>query len=288
MIGKTRQESKSEIEELFDPEVGRARGILRRPLPLSAAKLRYVRRAPPSDLAHWIAHYWMISWDLRGCKPQVVENLPHPNIHLVFEKKSGSLVLGVQTSKFSRVLDDCSHVFGIKFRPGGFRPFLKAPASSLVDRSIPLKRIFGKPVVALEEILASSCTESEKMEAASTFFRARMPEPDRTIALADELVKRIYEERGIKTVNDLVARTGIGKRSIQRIFQDYVGVSPKWVILRYRLHELIEQMNVCGSPDWAQLAIELGYFDQAHLINDFRSMVGDTPAQYQKSVAKKY
>ncbi|MGC2278440.1 MAG: helix-turn-helix domain-containing protein, partial [Candidatus Acidiferrales bacterium] len=65
-----------------------------------------------------------------------------------------------------------------------------------------------------------------------------------------------------------------------------VGVSPKWVIRRYRLHEAIEKFNSCSRPDWAQLALELGYFDQAHLINDFRSIVGYSPSQYQKLITK--
>jgi AraC-like DNA-binding protein len=283
MIGKTRQKDAAEIEEVFDPEVGRARGILRQPLP--SGKLRHARRHPPSDLAYWIAHYWMISWDLRGCEPHVAENLPHPNIYAVFEN-DGSVISGVQTSKFSRVLKGHSQVFGIKFRPGGFRPFLKAPVSSLANCTIPIKRIFGKQVDALEAILVSSCEETEKVEAANAFFRARLPEADKTIALAGQLVGRICEEPDIKTVNDLVTRSGIGKRSIQRIFNDYVGVSPKWVILRYRLHEVIEKINSGGRPAWAELALELGYFDQAHLINDFRSTVGYSPTQYQRLAAK--
>lgn len=153
MIGKTRQGSAAEIEEVFDPEVGRARGILRRPI--RAGKLRHARRRPPSDLSYWIDHYWIISWDLRGCDPHVAESLPHPNIHVVFEKGS-SVVCGVQTCKFSRVLDGRSQVFGIKFRPGGFRPFLSSPVSSLANCTIPAKRIFGKHVDALEAILLSS------------------------------------------------------------------------------------------------------------------------------------
>jgi AraC-like DNA-binding protein len=286
MIGKTRQKPEAQVEEVFDEEVGRARGILRRELPASTAKLRHARRAPPPDLAEWITHYWMIGWDLRGCEPQLVENLPHPNIHLVFEEGSKAYVLGVQTSKFARVLRGRGQVFGVKFKPGGFRPFLKGSVSSLGDRKIPAKRIFGKAVLDLKKILTSSCANEEKMEAASAFFRERKPRPDKTIAIADELVKGIFEKRDIKTVNDLAERARIGKRSIQRIFKNYVGVSPKWVILRYRLHEVIEQLNSLRTPDWAQLALELGYFDQAHLINDFKSMVGCTPTQFQRTVAK--
>lgn len=276
MIGKTRQGSAAEVEEVFDPEVGRARGILRRPLP--SGKLRHSRRRPPPDLAYWIAHYWLISWDLRGCEPQVVESLPHPNVHAVFEDDC-SVVCGVQTCKFSRVLEDRSQVFGIKFRPGGFRAFFASPVSSLADRTIPVKRIFGKDVAALEAVLVSSCRESEKVEAANAFFRARVPEPDKTIALAGQLVERILAQPDIKTVDDLVIRAGIGKRSIQRIFNEYVGVSPKWTIRRYRLHEVIEKVNSGGRPAWAELALELGYFDQAHFINDFRSIVGYSPTQ---------
>jgi AraC-like DNA-binding protein len=283
MIGKTRQGSAVQIEEVFDTEVGRARGVLRRPL--LAGQLRHARRRPPSDLAYWIAHYWMIRWDLRGCEPHVAESLPHPNIHVVFEKDN-SVVFGVQTSKFSRLIEGRSQVFGIKFRPGGFRPFLKSPVSSLANCTIPAKRIFGKDVEALEAILVSSCKEAEKVEAANAFFRARLPEPDKTIALADQLVGRILDERDIKTVDDLVIRAAIGKRSLQRIFNEYIGVSPKWVIRRYRLHETVEKFNSRGRPDWAQLALELGYFDQAHLINDFRSIVGYSPTQYQKLIAK--
>jgi len=283
VIGKTRQGSAAEVEEVFDPEVGRARGILRRPL--LAGKLRHSRRRPPPDLAYWIAHYWLISWDLRGCEPQVVESLPHPNVHAVFEDDS-SVVCGVQTCKFSRVLEGRSQVFGIKFRPGGFRAFFASPVSSLADRTIPVKRIFGKDVAALEAVLVSSCRESEKVEAANAFFRARVPEPDKTIALASQLVERILAQPDIKTVDDLVIRAGIGKRSIQRIFNEYVGVSPKWTIRRYRLHEVIEKVNSGGRPAWAELARELGYFDQAHFINDFRSIVGYSPTQYQRLAAK--
>jgi AraC-like DNA-binding protein len=283
MIGKTRPPSPAQIEEVFDPQVGRARGVLRRPLP--GGKLSHARRSPPPDLAYWIAHYWMITWDLRGHAPHKVETLPHPNIHVVFEKGS-SVVSGIQSRKFSRLLEGRSQVFGIKFKPGGFRPFLKSSVSSLADSTVPASRIFGKAVDALATILASSRKESEKVSAANAFLRARLPEPDDTIALAAQLVARILAEPNIKTVNDLATRTGISKRSLERLFNDYVGVGPKWVIRRYRLHELIEKFDSRGQPNWAQLALDLGYFDQAHLINDFKSMVGYTPTQYQSQLAK--
>jgi AraC-like DNA-binding protein len=284
MIGKTRQTPAVEIEEVYDPEVGKARGMLRRQVP--EGKLRHVRRKPATDLSYWIAHYWMIRWDLRGCAPQLAESVPHPNVHVIFEP-AASVVCGVQTQKFSRVLIGQSQVFGIKFKPGGFRPFLNFAVSKLADCTVPVDRILGNDVKNLQQlVLSSAATENEKVDAANTFFRTRMPESDKAVEMAGQLVESILEDREIKTVEDLVVRSGLSKRSLQRLFNEYVGVSPKWVIRRYRLHELIERANEGKEPDWAQLALELGYFDQAHLINDFRSITGYSPTEYRELLRK--
>lgn len=311
MIGKTRQEAEvkvdeikaktkteaAEVVEVYDSEVGKARGVLRRPLP--AGKLWHARRSPAADLSFWIAHYWMIHWDLRGCDPHLAESLPHPNVHVIFEPGT-SVVCGVHTHKFSRVLEGQSQVFGIKFKPGAFRPFLKFSASKIANRMVPAKSILGNnkdndndkdkdvDVDALHAIVLSSSSdnEDEKVEAANMFFRTRVPKPDKTVELAGQLVERILNDRDIKTVDDLVDRAGIGKRSLQRLFNEYVGVSPKWVIRRYRLHELVERSHSGEESDWPQLALELGYFDQAHLINDFRSITGYSPTEYQALIRK--
>jgi AraC-like DNA-binding protein len=278
MIGKTRQIKGASLETAYDAEAGLPRGLLKS-IP-SAGKFRHARRTPAASLTHCIAHYWMVSWDLRGLEPHVQETLPHPNVHVVFEK-GNSMLGGVFTEKFSRLLEGQSQVFGIKFKPGGFRPFLDAPVSSIANRLVPVKSIFGKDADALEEVLISASDEDEMIAAANEFFMLRAPEPDKTMLVAGNLVERILREPDIKTVDDLAERTGIGKRSLQRIFNEYVGINPKWVIRRYRLHELVERLDSGAQIDWAQLALELGYFDQAHLINDFKSIVGRTPVQYQ-------
>jgi len=252
---------------------------------LAAGDLRHSRRRPSPEVAPWVAHYWIINWDLRGCAPHTAESLPHPNVHLIFENGT-SVVAGVQTHKFVRVLEGQSGVFGVKFRPGGFRPFLGAPVSKLADRLVPAHRILGRDVDALQSIVLSSAKENAKVEAADNFFRARLPEPDPAIALVGQIVERILKDPEIKKVDDLTRIAGMGKRALQRLFNEYVGVSPKWVIRRYRLHEVIETFNSRTRPEWVQLALDLGYFDQAHLINDFKTIVGYTPTEYQKLLKK--
>jgi AraC-like DNA-binding protein len=287
MIGKTRQglskRKPIKIVEEYDSGAGKARGILRRTM--AEGSIKHFRRDPAPDLAPWIMHYWMIHWDMRGCTPHLAENLPHPNVHLIFEKGKKGVVSGVQTRRFSRVLDDESWVFGVKFRAGGFRPFFGKPISELADKTVPARRVFRKEIKEFETIALSSRPDEEKIAAANKFFLARMPKPDKTIALAGGLVDLILHDIDIKTVDDLVERSGIGKRTLQRIFREYVGASPKSVVCRYRLHEVVEKLNSGQKLDWTQLALHLGYFDQAHLINDFKALVGCTPKQFVKQLA---
>jgi len=83
-----------------------------------------------------------------------------------------------------------------------------------------------------------------------------------------------------------VEQLNINKRALQRLFQQYVGVPPKWAIQRYRLQEVAGKLNSGVVIDWAKLAVDLGYFDQAHLIKDFKMLVGKTPTEYVKQIGR--
>ena len=87
-------------------------------------------------------------------------------------------------------------------------------------------------------------------------------------------------ERDILKVQDLVDRYEIDMRTLQRLFARYVGVRPKWVIQRHRLHEAAEQLAASATISQSELALSLGYSDQAHFVRDFKSIVGVSPAVY--------
>lgn len=281
MIGKTRQlRTTARVEEIFDPGIGKARGVLR--WPPSEGQFRHVKRRPAPEFEEWIDSYWMVQWDLP--QPYLQETLPHPNVNLVFENGKCT-VGGVSTKRFSRALKGTSGVFGVKFQAGGFRPFLGAPVETLQNRIVAASRVFGRGVNALRMKWAASAWDANKMiDAADAFFAARVPKPDPKVRIAASLVQRILDDRAIKTVDELAIRAGMTKRQLQRIFSEYIGIGPKWTIRRYRLHEIVEVLNSGIKPDWSQVAIELGYFDQAHLINEFGSIIGKAPAEFQRAM----
>ncbi|HVA88345.1 MAG TPA: AraC family transcriptional regulator [Chloroflexota bacterium] len=162
-------------------------------------------------------------------------------------------------------------------------PFVKSPVSAFTDRSIGLRAAFGAGGVALEAAILALEDEGELVGVAETFLRARSPERDENLGVIAGIIDRVIADREITKVDDIVERCNLNKRTMQRLFSRYVGVGPKWVIKRYRLHEAAEQA-AGGAVDWPTLALDLGYFDQAHFIRDFKMIVGKAPADYAQSL----
>jgi AraC-like DNA-binding protein len=256
------------------------RGVLHR---LAGGEFEHHRHAPPAGLAEWVEHFWSVRWHVAA--PQVQETLPHPNVHLVVEAQRAD-ISGVQTSRFTRVLEGRGRAFGIKFRPGAFRPLLGQPVSVLTDRVQPVAALLGAADAHALLALLEHDDEAATAEAAGRFLAARLPAaPDPQAVRAGRIVDSIVDDRDLRGVAELAQRCEMTPRALQRLFNDYVGVGPKWVIQRYRLHEAIAQVQQGRAVSWAALAQELGYFDQAHFIADFRRLVGHTPAEYARAHA---
>jgi AraC-like DNA-binding protein len=241
----------------------------------------YWRYLPSSGLTPYIEHYWTIEWNL--AEPVLRETLPYPAAHILLEP-GVALVGGVHTRKFSRMLEGESRVLGAKFQPGGLRPFLTRPMSDFTDRTFPLHEIFGPPARDLDRRALAHTDHHAAIAVVEDFLLGLRPRADDTLAEVAAIVERIAGDRGIGRVEQLCAEFGIGVRNLQRLFGEYVGVSPKWMIRRYRLQEAAERMAAAERIDWAQLALDLGYADQAHFGRDFKRLVGRPPGDYFKAM----
>jgi AraC-like DNA-binding protein len=241
-----------------------------------------LQRYPPApDLAFFVERYWRIQWDLDT--PYTQRTLPYPCVNLVIEAgRSG--VFGVDTGKFARTLAGSGCVFGVKFKPGGFYPFIKQSVAEMTDHVHSLNDVFGEPGNRVEAAILHCDSDTERITQIESFLRERTPTPDDNIVLINRIVDCIVAEPQLTLVDHLTERFGLSKRSLQRLFSAYVGVSPKWVIQRYRLHESAERLAIGEPVDWTALALDLGYFDQAHFIKDFKAMIGMTPAAYARSI----
>jgi AraC-like DNA-binding protein len=239
---------------------------------------------PPAELQPMIEHHWLVSWELPVSHDYSSEVLPHPSVHLVFEP-TGAAVYGIRRSRYVRRLSGSGWALGTKFRPGGFRPFASGPLSALTDRVLGLDAVFGADGTHLEERCLALPRPADALVHVQRFLRTRLP-----AAAADDpdldLVRRLTDSIATAPpgarVADIAASHDISVRTVQRLFADYVGVGPKWVLQRYRLHEALAQLHTGADADWPQFALGLGYYDQAHFVRDFRTLVGRTPAQYER------
>jgi hypothetical protein len=107
------------------PKTDPPRGVLKTAV-VDPRRYRHDRYHPSPDLDPYVEHYWSVEWDLRGLAPERVETLPHPSVHLIFDRDGRSRIAGVARAKFSRFLEGKGGVFAVKFKPGGFIP---SPAS---------------------------------------------------------------------------------------------------------------------------------------------------------------
>ncbi|MFH8383632.1 DUF6597 domain-containing transcriptional factor [Kitasatospora sp. NPDC018058] len=256
------------------PDLGR--GVLH---PAKAAELISVERlAPAPAVARFVEYYWLVRWDLRGHAPYEQKVLAHPNVHLVFEAP-WARVYGVDRSLFVRRLEGAGHVLGVRFRPGAFRAFSGHPVSALADRSVPAAEYFGADV----DRFNARILDAPDAERADAFLLPRLPAPDPVAEGVAAMVDRITASPDLCRVDELARELGVTVRSLQRLFAEYVGASPKWVLRRARLHEAAERAAAEGELDLAALASELGYADQAHLTRDFTAAVGISPARYASS-----
>lgn len=249
-------------------------------------KFQLTRYEPAEQLRAYIQHYWVVEWDLRGQEPYRQAVLSHPNVNIVFEAEH-TRIHGIWDKTSTQLLEGQGSVFAIKFMPGGFYPFLKRPLSTLTRQSIDLVDIFGDESILLENDIVAAENVAAQVERSNRFFVTRLQEhPDKNVVLVNEMVAVLVAEPDILKVEQLAVRFDVSVRTLQRLFDRYVGISPKGVIQRYRLHEVAEQIEKGDIIDWLKLSLDMGYFDQAHFIKDFKAMLGKTPDEYMSTIEK--
>ena len=175
-------------------------------------------------------------------------------------------------------------VFAVKFHPASFHGFYGKALTTLTNKSVDPAKIFGADFPALEANVLSAQSSAERINVTEAYLRGRLPAKDENVDFLNHLLPLIASDRSITRVAQLLPIYRGGMRRLQRLFNEYVGVGPKWVIARYRIHEALERVHEASVKDWVSLALDLEYADQAHFIRDFKTLVGTTPLLYQARV----
>jgi len=223
-------------------------------------RFRLNRYHPCAALAGVLDHHWIVEWDLRGQPPYVQRTLPYPCVNLVFDRRQTG-VFGVVSGAFETTLAEAGRVIGLRFRPGAFRAFFGKPVHGLTDKVLPVSTLLGGDDAEAEAIVLGAPDDAGMAAAAETLLLRVLPPPDPQVERIHAILQMLQQDIGLTQVRDLAERAGLSERTLQQLFSDYVGVTPKWVICRYRLHEAADKLAGGEPIDLAELAHALGYFD---------------------------
>lgn len=240
------------------------------------------RYAPSPQVARFVDRYRQASWDLTRHEPYHQRVFSHPVVNVVFTPERAT-INGVATRVTSRRLAGTGWALGIMFRPAGFRPLLGRSMATIRDRTLGVTSVFGPEAGWLTAMIAGTAAPTDETRAVvDRFLARRLPAPPQPGEATSALVEHIAAEPALVRVEALASAEGVSVRQLQRRFADHVGVSPKAVIRRYRLYEAAERVRHGAAVEWAALAAELGYSDQAHLTRDFAAAIGLPPEQYRR------
>ena len=167
-------------------------------------------------------------------------------------------------------------LIGIRFHPGGTLPFLRLPLHEITDQVVDLCSLSSKLERDLLRVTAAPALLIEKIGALEEFLTRELlsHEPDARLL---KLTARIVESGGLVSVDELASDAGISSRQLERRFLREVGLGPKLLGRIIRFQQVFRAVEQCDAA-WAAVAIECGYYDQAHLIRDFHQFARQTPA----------
>jgi len=237
--------------------------------------------APDMRLRPYIFCYWTMYSVMPLHKPCEIHGVPDGcvDIFLHCHNFRTTYLLGLTESPVFVPIPERIQYFGIRFLPGKIHHFFSLPPAELYDRQIAAYDLIGRTFQEIEEqlLLARSFQDQIAIVEALLFklLARRAYQPD---ARFMRMLHQIYAHHGQISVEQLAKQEQISARHLHRMFEAFLGIGAKKFSRIIRFQHVLQQMLSGRNNPFVDLALENGYFDQAHFINDFRQMYGTSPS----------
>lgn len=246
----------------------------------SEAHYQLRRYFPAAAFNGFIEQCWLVNWQLAGLTEHIQRNLPDPNFHLVISHNHVSL-LGPVSKAYSYRMAGTGRIIGVKFDYGALNDYLPYPVGQCVDKEFAAKDIFTADIDTILLPLYDCADDRVVVECLQHYLAAFIHPITAQQAATHRMVSLIKQNEDIVSVEQLAAHANLSVRAVQRYFAEYVGLSPKWLIRKYRLSRALEQLEN-NTVSILDIVARLEYADQSHLIKDFKQILGITPGSYLK------
>ena len=252
----------------MDPAPEDGRGVL------YPAKLpRFMRYGPGAESAHLVQWFWVPRWQLPAGESVRQEILPFPAANLTIADDGVSLT-GPSTRLIHKVLAGTGWALGVLLQPAGLAALGVHPGD-LVDT------VVDWPGVVPDEVGGAMAAgdDAGAIDLVRTWL-GNLPTPPQRAVEANRLLRVAAQRPGVTTLGELSEALHASPRTVQRLAEEFLGLSPLQVIRRYRLQEAAKHLRE-GTETIAGIAARLGYADHAHLTRDFRQTFGYGPREYR-------
>jgi AraC-like DNA-binding protein len=193
---------------------------------------------------------------------------------------SGAIVSGASGRSFSPDTAEAALIIGVHFKPGGAFPFLGLPAGDLADTHVDLETLWGPSAGRLRERLCEARSSAERFQLLQEALLSRLCHGVEQHYAVSAALEMFGKNQAGPRVREVAKHLGLSQRRFIQVFKAEVGITPKLFsrIQRFQQTRTFIQHN--PSINWADLAVDLGYFDQSHLIREFLEFSGLSPTDY--------
>ncbi len=261
---------------------------------VSSMLIQYIK--PSGILALYIKYYWVLEID--ASEGEVCERVvPTGNIELMFhykrpficrqEEKNGaqprSIISGIAGGFSDVATDGDAGVIAVTFYPFGACNFFSFPLIEIENAGINLCDIDRSNGKRLEEQVGAARTTRERVAAIEQYLMERFaPVDGDDLRFLRTSISIVNSHRGRIAAAELSGMVYLTGRSLERKFSHLIGKTPKQFIRIVRFQNVVSHLSAAGEESLSALALENGYFDQAHFIRDFKALAGYTPKEFLK------
>lgn len=255
----------------------------------------YRIHTPPPPLSNFIEHFFY--YDGYHAEHAMEKFLPDGSIDMLidltespkklFHDEEGTTYTTFKKSwisgmKTDFILIDASvtHMMGVHFSPGGCYPFIDLPVSELNNITVEVDSVWGNEIHSIRDAILNETSIDKKFSILENYFMLKGKDRMENHALVHYSVKQLVQNPQMWTIKRLSDKTGVTPKHLITLFKKYVGLSPKMFSRVYKFQKVIHLIEQQKKVDWASLAYECGYFDQAHFIKEFRDFSGINPSSY--------
>lgn len=247
-----------------------------------------IREHKPSGiLSEYLDCYWSENY-VHGKGQKQLRVFPDNTIELIFSEepiiRNGlryySHISGLKT-KSQLVSLKQSPLIAVRFKPYGLFPFIKGKPEELLNQNLAAEAVFGKEILELEEQLFLCIDFETRVKVLEQFFLKKLIKQDISSDFSPEIHRFIESKNGLVQIQDLLDKTGLSHKSLERKFKKNFGLSPKRYLRLQRVFQALKGLQSDPNRPLTGIAYDYGFYDQAHFNHEVQNFTGLNPARFR-------